>query len=100
MVSLHGEVGDVKNEVQRRLGDVLNYFHANEGTVNLDVFITLAFTQSKEKFLLLKINISYILILSFRSSLEFISQFIQRGNQGTIRGKLFHFTKRKIIDKR
>ena len=48
MISLNGEVEDVKDEVLKRLGDVLKYFHANEGTVNLDAFITLAFTQSKE----------------------------------------------------
>ena len=35
-----------KNEIEIRLGEVLDYFLSNEGTVNLDVFMTLAFTQS------------------------------------------------------
>ena len=34
------------NEIEIRLGKALDYFLSNEGTVNLDVFMTLAFTQS------------------------------------------------------
>ena len=43
-----------KNEIEIRLGEVLDYFFSNEGTVNLDVFMTLAFTQSNRivKFLI------------------------------------------------
>ena len=43
-----------KNEIENRLREVLDYFLSNEGTVNLDVFMTLAFTQSNRivKFLI------------------------------------------------
>ena len=75
-----------KNEIQIRLGEVIDYFLSNEGTVNLDVFMTLAFTQSNRvvKFLIK----SWIILGYLRSSMDFISQFIKRGYQGIIGEKL------------
>ena len=56
MVVFNSKVEDEidKNDIEIRLGEVLDYFLTNEGTVNLDVFMTLAFTQSNRsvKFLI------------------------------------------------
>ena len=56
IVAFNSKVEDEidKNEIQIRLGEVIDYFLSNEGTVNLDVFMTLAFTQSNRivKFLM------------------------------------------------
>ena len=56
MVVFNSKVEDEidKNEIEIRLGEVIDYFLSNEGTVNLDVFMTLAFTQSNRivKFLI------------------------------------------------